>query len=967
MKNFSFFVYLSLTLIFSVSNLYAVPATPYPVKITQPDGSEITIRLHGNEFFHYKTTLDGYLLVPDSKGVLTYARMDSGGKLLSTNVKANNIERRLSPEKEFVKNLNPNINFNIKSLSQNALRAPSANSTTQPQKSFPLTGSPKSLVILVNFKDKSFVTTSPQTAFTNLLNQSGYSVNSGTGSARDYFMSSTYGKFSPDFDVVGPVTLPQTLDFYGKNDTDGNDTNAVQMIVDACTQANAAGLDFTQYDTDNDGVLDNVFVYYAGYNEAEGAPANTIWPHRWGVYPGSNYSGTVASITFDGKRLLDYACTSELKGTSNGTMCGIGTFCHEFGHVLGLVDYYDTSGKQSHTLDSWDIMDAGAYNNGGRTPPTYSAFDRFFLGYLTPQQVSSPSHLTLLPIYQGETQIPNTNNQAFLLSASTHNLIGNNPNPKEFFLLEYRKKTGWDTYLPAEGLLIWHIDYDQAAWDNNTPNNYTGTTQTASSHMRVYLQPLYNSTSTPGSAFTTGTFTPTSWDGTDIKRAITNISKNSENVTFNVMGGANIPTISETGILNTFSTVQGTPSDSQVIYINAERLETDVQLSFVYNFHFEMKKESDPVTAWSKTLSIPQTDSMINNAKILIRYNPNEPSFGAIQNDFLVMTSLNAEKVQISLSGTSTRAVYVKPPVAVDPTSLNISSFVANWDPVFDATGYYLTVYNVSEGESEFTEGFDKGLVAPLDWIIKAGALTTSVNYSGKSIPAIQFKNSGEFIETENYILPIKNISFYIRSLAEVSGKLLVEAWNGTAWNTVDSISVNSTLNGINNYSFNAVNNYTRFRFTFTKGSGSVAIDDVTVKMFQNLEFNAREKWVTSTSDTLMNLVSARDYFYEVRASDKKLNPDSTIKYENITNFSNLIQAKTPENKSKSNVLIAYAKDGTVTIIVPETDVIINIYNIIGQRVRSITPNYNVVTITDLPRNQAYILQAGNRRTKIVL
>ena len=164
-----------------------------------------------------------------------------------------------------------------------------------------------------------------------------------------------------------------------------------------------------------------LFIYYAGYNEAEHGPANTIWPHRWAVYPaalypsGSNYAGTVASVTFNGKRVFDYACTSELRGASGSNMCGVGTFCHEFGHVLGLPDYYDTTGSQN-TLNSWDIMDAGNYNNLGRTPPTYSVYDRFFLGYLIPEQESATANLTLNPIYQGKTPPANTTNQALIIN-----------------------------------------------------------------------------------------------------------------------------------------------------------------------------------------------------------------------------------------------------------------------------------------------------------------------------------------------------------------------------------------------------------------------------------------------------------------------------------------------------------------------------------------------------------------------
>jgi M6 family metalloprotease-like protein len=511
--------------------------------VTQPDGSNLIIKLVGDEFHHFRTTEDGYLLKRNANGYLTYAIVNAKGDFTASKMIARNMNRRTTVERQLLKTLNK------QTMMLQASRIPVKAKMFQTavpnvlQKAYPLNGSPKSLVILVNFSDNAFVTSSPKTAFTNLLDQDGYSTNGGTGSARDYFTSASFGKFAPNFTVVGPFTLPQTLDYYGKNDSTGTDMHPVQMVIDACTAANST-VDFTQYDTDNDGVIDNVFIYYAGYNEAEGAPSNTIWPHRWGVYPkalfttGSNYTGSVASITFDGKRLMDYACTSELKGNSGSNMCGIGTFCHEFSHVLGLPDYYDTSGKQNHALDSWSIMDVGVYLNSGRTPPTYSAWDRFFLGWLTPEQVSTSANLTLYPIYQAKTQPINTKGQAFLLSASTHNLIGSNPNPKEFFMLEYRKKIGWDSYLPAQGLCIWHIDYDQTAWDNNVPNNYTGTTQTASSHMRVYLQPLSGSSTTPGTAFTSGSFTPLTWTGTNINRPVTDINMTNDSILFKLMGGA---------------------------------------------------------------------------------------------------------------------------------------------------------------------------------------------------------------------------------------------------------------------------------------------------------------------------------------------------------------------------------------------------------------------------------------------
>ncbi len=510
---------------------FAIRAYPGLIKVKQPDGSTLTIRNHGDEFHHYTTTEDNFVVKQNASGFYTYATVDAQGIITEgariakdPAVRPDSDSKYLVRMPEVRPNLQPSKLQRIKPVQQN---------TSVMKKAFPVTGSGKSLIILVNFKDKAYVTPTPLTAFTNLLNQPGYSTNGGTGSAKDYFMASSYGKFAPQFDVVGPFDLPSNMSIYGGNDTNGDDKNPAQMIVDACALADPT-VDFTQYDTDNDGFVDNVFVYYAGYNEAEGGAANTVWPHRWSIFS----AGITTGITFDGKKIEDYACTSELQGASGSNMCGIGTFCHEFGHVLGLPDYYDTSGTQSNTLDYWSIMDYGAYSNEGRTPPVYSAYDRFYLGYSSPVEINQPSNVVLLPLYQGTTIPANTDKQSYLLSATTHNLSGTSPNPKEFFIVEYRKTTGWDKYLPGEGMLIWHIDYDQTAWNDNSPNNYTGSSQTLASHMRVYLQPLSGSSTTPGDAFTSGNFTPTTWAGAAIGRNITDIAKTDANISFKLMGGS---------------------------------------------------------------------------------------------------------------------------------------------------------------------------------------------------------------------------------------------------------------------------------------------------------------------------------------------------------------------------------------------------------------------------------------------
>jgi len=635
--------------------VHAVKAYPFPITITQPDGSQLTIHLRGDEFHHFQTSTDGYVLKENAQGFLTYATVNSTGELVESSIIARNENKRSASDLQYLKTIDQAaVQQSIIKVAQKSKML--LTGADKPRKAYPLIGSPKALVILVNFTDKTFSVSSPQTSFQNLVSQSGYSANGGTGSAKDYFMSSTYGKFAPDFVVTGPVTLPQNMAYYGGNDSGGSDKNPAQMVLDACAALAKTGFDFTPYDTDNDGVIDNVFIYYAGYNEAEGGPANTIWPHRWSIADAGLTSGK-----YSGKTVNDYSCTSELKGTLGTNMCGVGTFCHEFGHVLGLPDYYNTSGSTTYitTLETWDIMDYGPYLNNGCTPPTYSAWDRFFLGFLTPTQISTPADITLQPIYQGTTPPASTDGQAYLIAANTSNLNGAAPSPAEFFVVEYRKHTGWDTYLgqvvdasgnlttiPGDGMCIWHIDYLQSAWDANTPNNASSSSQTASSHMRVYLQPLSGQTTTPGTTFSTGSFTPTTWSGTSLNKPITNIAMTANSLTFKFMGGAQGPTITA-GTLSPFSMTVGTPAATQTLTVGGTTLTSDVSVNLSNADNFDIKLST--ASTWGKSVTLTQASGTASGS-IQVRYNPT--SVGTHSNQ-LILTSTGATTVNVSLSGTT--------------------------------------------------------------------------------------------------------------------------------------------------------------------------------------------------------------------------------------------------------------------------------------------------------------------------
>jgi len=689
----------------SLTPVLAVKAYPYPITVTQPDGTQLTIRLQGDEFYDYKTTEDGFILKANAKGFLTYATQNLLGEIVASEYIARDIDKRTAKDIQFLEKI---TNTEPVAIPQNARqKVKMQRASASAQNPFPRIGNVKTLVILVNFTDVSYVTPTPQTAFTSFFNDAGYSANKATGSVRDYFMASSYGKFSPNFDVVGPYTLPNTLAYYGDDNTTRKDVNAEQMVIDACTQAATNGIDFSQYDTDNDGYVDNVSIIYAGLSQAEGGATSTIWPLT------SSLSSTTTS--FNGKLISRFTCVSELKYSVGTNMSGVGTFCHEFGHVLGLPDYYNTLNGNA-TLDKWDIMDAGSYLNLGCTPPTYSTYDRFYLGFLTPQEVSTTANLTLLPIYQGTTIPENTNNQAFLFSESAHNLSARNPNPKEFFMLEYRKKTGWDSYLPQEGMLIWHIDYDQTAWDINGPNNYTGTSQTANSHMRVYLQPLSGSITTPGTTFTTGSYTPLSWAGIDINRAITGITTTTDNITFKFM-----PTrILTTGNFSRFFTQVGTPAEAQNINITAYSLTENIQLSLANSIHFEMKLPTE--NTWSKSISLTPTNGLVNST-LMLRYNP---YFNGSQTDQLKISSTGTTDINFNLNGISTLplnppTIYIGkventllfPQIAINNTAtktLNIKTTYVDSDLSITLTGTDVSFFSASVQFNTITKDIANGI-----------------------------------------------------------------------------------------------------------------------------------------------------------------------------------------------------------------------------------------------------------------
>jgi M6 family metalloprotease-like protein len=794
--------------------MFAVPATPYPFEVTQPDGSTIMVRLHGDEYHHFYTQLDG-----------TPLRLNNSGFLVKDTQPLEQI-------------LLTGTTLRKEARAKEKQRVPSK---------YPLTGSPKALVLLVGFQDVKFEQTLED--FNNLLNQSGYSHNGAIGSCRDYFIAASDSIFQPQFDVYGPFTLSQNIAYYGERDSKYNDARPYQMVIEACQMAARSGVDFSQYDTDGDGVLDNVFIFFAGHNESEGAPSNSIWPHQ------SNIS--ILGESVDGLRLATYACAAEHSGSSGNTRAGVGTFCHEFGHVLGLPDLYDT-GYQYYSVGDWSIMGSGSHTDRGRTPPTYSAYERFYLGWLQPQQLTEKGQYTLLPLQE--------ENQAYLIANAQHNLNGKSPNPTEFFMLEYRTRTLWDAYLPGEGMLVWHIDFSPSAWDNNSPNN-------GPNIMRVHLEEANGiswdkrsngdmgraSDPYPGVQNVTS-FTPKLHDGTALyDQNIFEITDHKGSLSFIYKGVGDVQLVIDKNELELTTTV----SDEKRIVdwqpksfvLTAQDLNSDsITLTSKGNFYVAIGEEAPERGSkeWKKVLDINTEKSAHYSQTVWVSFIPSKQTCDEVIGS-VTITTLGASQV-ISLKGYSPRPIYITKPEMRPATDITANSFRINWKPVEDAVLYYITLYQAVDGEANFLQGFES--FSNQQQILDAGwqsnITRTSTSAKKEGTRSLFFMNTGEYITTELYLAPITSISFWLYALsttAEVAGHFDIEAWNGSEWvNLPDAQTIvpYPFAGKVITYNFDIEDNYTQFRLTFTdEGGKGVLMDAFITTCSRDITYFYRGKELT--------------------------------------------------------------------------------------------------------------------------
>lgn len=438
---------------------HASKGWPYPITVSQPDGTQLTIRINGDADFNWVSTLDGVVLKQVGNGYYI-ANIDTNGMLSSSGTLAHDADKRSSAEQSLCKkqDVKAFLTVNTRPERLAATRGFGGKGSTS---FFPHTGSPRAIVLLVQFANRPFKV-QPRKAFNQYLNSMadrhqdfGNAEDRNTGSVKKYFSDMSGGKFKPQFDLYGPITMPKNAAYYGEGSSSMERYR--ELVSEACTMMDDS-LDFSKYDADKDGNVDLVYIIYAGYGESVSSIDSTLWPKAF-------VCGT--DIKKDGKYVRLAGISNELNGhpdvhyssTSGLLINGVGLFCHEFSHCMGLPDFYPTvspqwttaNGKQdfdaydNQGMEEWDVMDNGIYLYNGYSPTAYTAWEREKMGWLTIETLTREGKVELKSIDQG--------GKAYRIK-NDKNTSGN-----EYYIVENIQAKGWNYKLPASGMMVSHVEY----------------------------------------------------------------------------------------------------------------------------------------------------------------------------------------------------------------------------------------------------------------------------------------------------------------------------------------------------------------------------------------------------------------------------------------------------------------------------------------------------------------------------
>jgi len=399
----------------------------YPNIIPVLYGSDtIYITLRGDENCKYATDEEGYTLLNSDKG-WCYASTDDFGNVAFSDFMLVPKEKRPVQTINFLQSISKGI---IPSRVQIPQETDTYNASRSARK--PAIGLRKALIILMEFQDTKFSKSSED--FFRLFNENNYHEDGAIGSVNDYYKWSSYGQLDLKSDIFGPYTAHNNMSYYGRNEgVSGNDRNPYELFSEAIDMV-AKEINLADYDADGDGYVDNIHIIYAGYGEEAGASSNAIWAHEM----------TFRTITIQGMKIDRYSCAPELRGNKGGGISRIGPHCHEIGHALGAMDYYDTdyeTGGAYQGTGKWDVMASGSWNNEGIAPADFNPYVKIYnFGWTTAQ--------SLKPDTINKIGVSSEKDNIYRVNTGTNN---------DFFLLENRDGRFFHSAEPGKGLLIFHI------------------------------------------------------------------------------------------------------------------------------------------------------------------------------------------------------------------------------------------------------------------------------------------------------------------------------------------------------------------------------------------------------------------------------------------------------------------------------------------------------------------------------
>lgn len=860
----------------------ALPADPKLRTVVQPDNSRLTVRLVGDEYHHFYLSADSIPLILKD-GYFYYAAPATDGWQASA-LRAVEPEHRTATDRAFINRLDRKAMIRSAQTQWQTRRRVlgAAERTTKAAKSnVPTTGKQRSLAILVTFPKTlyhdatTFSMADPRQMFDNMLNQEGFDYDGATGSVRDYFLESSGGQYDLTFDVFGPVELSQDISFYGQN-INGSDLNAWNMVVEACEKLDGE-IDFSRYDSNRDGAVDNIYIFYAGMGEANGGADYTVWQHAANV---EELSGR--QYVHDGVRINRYACSNELRpilnpetGRNENRLEGIGVVCHEFTHVLGFPDLYDVYGYGTFTPGTWSLMDMGPYNNNTHTPPVYSAYERLCMGWLTPEVLDgTPRDAVLETVQTGQAYRINT------------------PQDDEFFVLENRQQTGWDEYLPGHGMLVWHITYNKDLWESNAVNSNSylmGIDIVEADDIRT--GDTRDGDAFPGTAGVTS-FTPQTSPalidskGNEINVPLTEISEKAGVITFKVNGGK--PTL---------ATPAGVRIDNLTPVGFTAHWEASPEATY---YEVDVYSQGSEGREYVENYRKRRVDGM----SVAVTGLQSETEY------FLSVRARNASSLSevsapVSVTTPAMSFAYTAP-TALPATDVNATGFTAHWKPLEGATGYAIDVLTRSLSEAAVqTVDFADGLKSlPEGWSTNCKMTLSMSGSYGQAAPSLSMAADNNYLESAAFADGLRGLSLWYRERNAPCGlnSLTIDVLDAEkdVWHPLDTLRLTDTapqagslirwiseedepaetVTGLRAARIPMGSRAVRLTY-HREGSGGLAIDDVILRHGGETEYTALPEWnrvntgteLTDEASVLTFRVNGLDpttnrYFYRIYGRD---------------------------------------------------------------------------------------------------